>query len=461
MMAEAWRNLLRGFDEVGPPLDLRQRVQDREARVQTTRRGWRVPRAAGWAMAAAGVAAVVAALALAAHSRRDEPAAGPSEVVASPEKLAILRKSFTLGSGWSPYPGAATGQTPLPFPVPRPNSPLASSRNLDSIWVTRRAVVLIWKSGVVERVVPVYAGVHFPRTTISIGGSAAHVRASTPPETTFVGLPPPPAERRYGSPSTVELIRGGLDVTLYQYGPGTLPDLIEVARTLPTQAQFVRTIDDPRAVITGGTRMQRQLLRSVMRGIDSNDVPKVEIGSPPASYDAKAGTWLTFRMSGLKKGSEFGIWETWLAAGAFRELSRSRGLPEVVGFGQSFADSIPGTQEPGYFPADASHPTSDVDAETLTAIIERNLAKAHLTLVSLRFAKPFNLAPIVVARTNDPRADREGWRPKGDPAGDDGLLEGSFFEVEDASGKVVFFVGHATRTQSGVSNVGLGGAKLG
>ena len=103
-MAEAWRDLLRGFDRADPPLDLRQRVQDREARLQTRPRGWRVPRAAGWAMAAVGVAAVVAALALAAHSRRDEPTGGPSAVVASPEKLAVLRKSFILG-GWSRVPG--------------------------------------------------------------------------------------------------------------------------------------------------------------------------------------------------------------------------------------------------------------------------------------------------------------------------------------------------------------------
>ena len=40
-----------------------------------------------------------------------------------------------------------------------------------------------------------------------------------------------------------------------------------------------------------------------MRGIDSNDVPKVEIGSPPAPYDANGRTWLTFRLSGLQNHS--------------------------------------------------------------------------------------------------------------------------------------------------------------
>ncbi len=307
-MAEAWRDLLRGFDRADPPLDLRQRVQGREARLQTRPRGWRVPRAAGWAMAAMGVAAVVAALALAAHSRRSEPASGLPAVVASPKKLAVLRKSFILGSGWSPYPGAAS----LPFPIPQLNSPLASSRNLDSVWATRRAVVVIWKSGIVETVEPWHCNCtlasffsRFPTgfKRYTIGGSPAIAHSSDP--TAFNKEQPLGvlrlAERTYGVPASVVTVRGGFKVTLWAYGADTLPGLIEVARTLPTQQEFAPIIDDPHAVITGGTRAQRRLLRSIMRGIDTNDVPKVEIASPPAPYDAKGGAWLTFRMSGLQE----------------------------------------------------------------------------------------------------------------------------------------------------------------
>jgi hypothetical protein len=301
-MADAWRDLVRAFDGVDPPLDLLRRAREREAGLQTTgRRGWPVPHVAGWALAAAGVVVVAAALALAAHSRRDQPAGTPATVV-SPAK------------------------------------------------------------------------------------------------------------------------------------------------------DDARIIDDPRMVITGGTRAQRRLLRSIVRGIDSNDVPKVEIGSPPPPYNAKGRSWLTFRLSGLHNRSQLGIWETWLAAGAFRELSRSHGLPNVYGFGQSFADSIPGGHNASLFHLDASQPTSGVDAETLTSTIKRNLANADLSLVSLRFARPFNLAPIVIARTDDPNAGRDGWRPKGYPIADDSQLEGSFFEVVDGSGNRVFFVAHSTRTQMGMSS---------
>jgi hypothetical protein len=351
------------------------------------------------------------------------------------------------------------------MPLPRPNSPLASDRTLDSIWVSgSRHAVLIWKSGIVETIQPwacncrlasFFSGFPSDFKRYTIGGYPAVAHSSDPEPPLFIGIEGL-AERKYGVPASVETVRSGFRVTLWWYGARTLPGLLDVARTLPADDGFGQIIDDPRMVITGGTRAQQQLLRSIVRGIDSNDVPKVEIGAPPAPYNTKGGTWLTFRMSGLRNDSELGIWETWLAAGAFRELSRSHGLPYVSGFGQSFADSSPGTQDANDFPSGASHRTSNIDAEMLTVRIERNLAKAHLSLVSLRFAKPFNLAPIVIARTDDPRAGNQGWVPKLNPIGDDGELEGGFFEVLDASGKVVFFVGHATRTQSGVGSTGHG-----
>jgi hypothetical protein len=465
-MADAWSDLVRGFDGVDPPLDLLQRVREHEARSQGTRHGLRAPRAARRALAAAGVACVVGALALAAHSRRDEPPAAPPAAVASPEKLATLRTSFAS----PPYhpvslASAVAGIRGLPIPLPRPNSALASDRTLDSVSVNRRSAVLIWKSGIVETIEPwhcnctvasFFSGFPSGFKRYRIGGAPAVAHSSDPTVFSFepYGLLSL-ATRKYGVPASVEAVRGGFKVTLWEYGAGTLPGLLEVARTLPANAGFAQIIDDPRAVITGGTREQQRLLRSIMRGIDSNDVPKVEIGSPPASWGSTRGIWLTFRLSGLRNHSQLGIWEMWLAAGAFRELSRSRGLPAVYGFGRSFADSIPGREETSTFPADTSHPTSGIDSVALAATIENNLAKAGLSLVSLRFARPFHLAPIVIARTDDPAARQTGWRPKGYPVADDSQLEGSFFEVVDAAGKVVYYVAHSTRTQTGMSSAGV------
>jgi hypothetical protein len=464
-MADAWGDLVRGFDGVEPPLDLLQRVREHEAGLQSPRQhGSRVPRVVRWAVAAVTAAAVVAALALAAHSRRDEPAAPPPPAVASQAKLAALRASFAPASTYRQLPvaSAVAGIQGLPVPLPRPDSHLASDGTLDSAWVApNRNAVLIWKSGIVETIQRCNCSYESEFGSappgfrhVVIGGSPALAHVSDP-HAVFIG-PQTPAMAKYGSPAVVVTIRRGHRVVLYRYGPGALPALLNTARTLSADSPSAQIIDDPRTVITGGTQEQQQLLRSIVRGIGSDQVPKVEIGSAPAQYDPQRRTWLTFRLSGLKDDSQLGIWETWLAAGAFRELSSSRGLPDVFGFSESFADSTAGSQDVDTFPTGGSHLTSDVDAETLAASIRRNLAAADLTLVWLQFARPFNLAPIVVARTDDPNAGTPGWRPKGYPIANDSELEGSFFEVVDGSGKMVYYVAHATRLQSGMSNAGFG-----
>jgi hypothetical protein len=452
MMAEPWRDLVRGFDGVDPPLDLLRQVEQREARLEPSRpRRWHLPRAAGWALAAAGIAVVVVALALAAHSRRSQPAAGT--VTASPEQLAILRRSFSIPTSYHrvPVSSAAAGIPGLPYPLPRPDSPLASDRTLDSVWVANnRNAVLIWKSGVVE-LVQVWR-CHCPLSSafsrfppggfkpLTITGSDAVAIAAGQPVPS-IG-PVSPAERKYGTPSAVEMIRSGLSVSLFQYGNGTLPGLIAAARTVPNDTTLGQVINDGRTRIVGGTPAQRVLLGSIMRGISSKDIAEVRVSTQGM---------LTLILTGGRANQSLGTWESWLVAGAFRELSRDSGLPEASGYSVD-VPSAP-LPLPNTFPQNASHPTSSVGAETLTVSIERRLAQARLSLVSLTFAKPFNLAPIVIARTYDPRAGA-GWTPRGYPIQNDSRLEGSYFEVVDQSGKVVYFVAHATRTQSGMSNLG-------
>ena len=395
MMAEAWRDLVRGFDGVDPPLDLLRQVEQREARQQPSRpRRWHLPRAAGWALAAAGVAVVVVALALAAHSRRSEPAAGP--VTASAERLAILRRSFGIPASYHrvPLSSAAAGIPGLPFPLPRPNSALASDHSLDSVCVAdNRNAVLIWKSGVVEQVqvwrchCPLSSAFkRFPPggfKPLTIAGSDAVAIEAGHPVPSIGAVSP--AELKYGTPSAVEMIRSGLSVSLFQYGAGTLPGLIAAARTVPTD-KLGQVISDGGTRIDGGNSDQRALLGSIMNGISSKDVPEVAIKSLYYSSPANSSR-LAFRFPGAAKAPFLGTWESWLVAGAFRELSRKDGLPEVAGFRLMFSRSPVPPLSP--FPSDTSHPTSNIDANSLTVAIERRLAKARLSLVSLRFAKPF------------------------------------------------------------------------
>lgn len=69
-MPDSWSDLVRPFADVQPSADLLPGILEREAALPGRRRSRRrLPRAAGWALAAVGVVAVLGALALAAHSR--------------------------------------------------------------------------------------------------------------------------------------------------------------------------------------------------------------------------------------------------------------------------------------------------------------------------------------------------------------------------------------------------------
>ena len=69
-MSDLWRDLVRPFEDVQPTTDLLPGILEREAALPTKRRSrGRLPRAAGWALAAVGVVMVLAVLAVAAHSR--------------------------------------------------------------------------------------------------------------------------------------------------------------------------------------------------------------------------------------------------------------------------------------------------------------------------------------------------------------------------------------------------------
>jgi hypothetical protein len=216
-------------------------------------------------------------------------------------------------------------------------------------------------------------------------------------------------------------------------------------------------IHDGHTRIVGGTPAQRALLGSILEGINSRDVPEVTVGPPPTSSLMGGGTWLVFHFPGSESRSRLGEWQSWLVAGAFRDLSASRGLPAVGGVGTLFNPS-PGS---GYERLCCSphHATSAASRQALTSRIKRGVKRAGLTLVSITFAKPENLAPIVVAKTSDQRARLGSWVPKTSPYGDDGALEGGFFEVENEAGRIVFFVGHSTRTQTGMGSIGLGGPR--
>jgi hypothetical protein len=218
----------------------------------------------------------------------------------------------------------------------------------------------------------------------------------------------------------------------------------------PATSPTPTVIHDGHTQINGGTPAQRTLLASLLLGISSKDVPEVTVAlnGPP---DMKAGTWLVFHFPGSDATDALGAWQSALVAGAFHDRSQALGLPLVAGYGQLFHPDT-GSNYGDFSPAARHDAISPVSAKTLTERIRRNARREGITLVSIRFARTIGLAPIVIARTDDPTAKLGSWRPSAFPIGDDSHLEGSFFEVVNAAGKRVFYLGHATRAQHGAES---------
>jgi len=132
----------------------------------------------------------------------------------------------------------------------RPDAPLASDRSIDSVWISdahpsgAHSIVLIWKSGVVETIERWRCncqaetslremGHEKPFRFLMLRGAPAVTDQSFPGQAA-AGLfgPIPEAEEKYGRPATVETLRDGYNITLWQYGAHTQAGLLAAARTL-------------------------------------------------------------------------------------------------------------------------------------------------------------------------------------------------------------------------------------
>jgi hypothetical protein len=197
---------------------------------------------------------VVAALALAAHSRGDSPKPAPTASDATHVRLGLLRQSFAP-SGFKPLVLNVLRDPSLGVSLPRPRSSLASDGTLDSAWVSdTRELNIIWKSGVVETVTPFACKCtvdkfmsRFPHDSarVQVGGAPAIVHVSNTHPPVFLGFESAD-EARYGVPASVELVRQGLVIVLYRYGAHALPGLIATAKTItarPTAAPKVTLPD--------------------------------------------------------------------------------------------------------------------------------------------------------------------------------------------------------------------------
>jgi hypothetical protein len=171
--------------------------------------------------------------------------------VASPAKLRVLRESFVQPRWFHRASSIAEASRQLPIAIVRPHAPLASDRSIASVWISNadmwrhQHIVLIWRSGVVETIdrwrcnceaAPSLKemGHRKPFRFLMLRGAPAITAPSAtgPSAAVVIGLESR-AQAAYGRPASVETIREGYNITLWQYGAHTQPGLIAAARTLP------------------------------------------------------------------------------------------------------------------------------------------------------------------------------------------------------------------------------------
>jgi len=131
----------------------------------------------------------------------------------------------------------------------RPDAPLASDASIDSAWIGdanasgESPIVLIWRSGVVETISRWRCnceaaaslrdmGHRAPFRFLMLRGAPAITAPSAPLRRGTIGFLSR-AQAAYGQPASVETVRDGYNVTLFQYGSRTEAGLIAAARTLP------------------------------------------------------------------------------------------------------------------------------------------------------------------------------------------------------------------------------------
>jgi hypothetical protein len=170
---------------------------------------------------------------------------------ASEAKLGTLRESFATPRWFHRASSITAVSYRLPIALVRPDAPLASDGSIDSVWISNadvwgeQHIVLIWKSGVVETIARWRCnceaaaslrdvGRRKPFRFLTLRGAPAITAPSAPgpPRQVEIGEVAP-AQAAYGQPASVETIRDGYNITLYQYGARKQPGLIVAARTLP------------------------------------------------------------------------------------------------------------------------------------------------------------------------------------------------------------------------------------
>jgi hypothetical protein len=194
--------------------------------------------------------------------------------------------------------------------------------------------------------------------------------------------------------------------------------------------------------ITGGTKLDRMVMRQVIRGFEPKTITSVGIyrtGSGPAFDLAMAhGPAVHVRPQ----------WEDWMVSAAFARRLVGRGLhPTVVLTEADSGDQIYPRHEHNPDPTLASA----AQTRSLVSAFRRAAIRAGAQVVDVTADRPYGLAPSVTLRVSDPARflKHRLWHLLKVFNRKRNRYEGSYIGIVDAQGRDVLDAGNSTRVQAG------------
>jgi hypothetical protein len=202
--------------------------------------------------------------------------------------------------------------------------------------------------------------------------------------------------------------------------------------------------------ITGGTRVERGLLKAIVHRMAPHQVASLRIGPVPREWGPQPGDVELIGHQRPLPGERFnlrGDWEIWLLGGAFRDRSKALGQPRVLVVGGDFgAERV----QPNFADPPMADPAG-LPAYTSQVTALARASGAHI--VSISTGRPDGYSADVTLQVAHPV-----WFLKHRV---DALLEGldklhsdgTFLQLYESGGKPLLVTGGSTRLQSGLLGV--------
>jgi hypothetical protein len=236
---------------------------------------------------------------------------------------------------------------------------------------------------------------------------------------------------------------------------GLLPvALAGCAGAHPTVTASSFALPKPRAAVdvTGGSTLERRLLREVITRFEPRTIEAVAISkSPPRWWSRRSALDLTITHLAGSPGRIRGQWEGWIVAGALGRRLVQHGLKGTI--------TVRGAQgalvHPREFHTPDPPPAAAQAARLLAGSLHGAAARSGGRVVEARVRRPYGLAPMITLQVPHPaeflkhrlRRILELYGIYGGTW--ERRDEGTYVEIVDRAGRVVFEAGGSTRARVG------------